>query len=134
MDPRLYDIRNLSVFALTHPRSFDVVAFALNELLTTSAPAARSTRTVPVTIVDAPTEHDIDRGVIRATGMPLAVLPMVFTSMPSRRIITGMIAGAGHGWIGALHCTRAGCPSTRRIRRLRGAPHRRPRPLPFTVP
>ena len=25
MDPRLYDIRNLSVFALTHPRSFDVV-------------------------------------------------------------------------------------------------------------
>ena len=40
-----------------------------NEFLLANALADRSTRTVPVTIVNSLTEHDIDWGVIMATGM-----------------------------------------------------------------
>ena len=70
---------------------------AWNEFLLANALADRSTRTVPVTIVNALTEHDIDWGVIMATGMLLAVPPIIFTFMASRQIITGMTAGAVKG-------------------------------------
>ena len=70
---------------------------AWNEFLLANALADRSTRTVPVTIVNALTEHDIDWGVIMATGMLLAIPPIIFTFMASRQIITGMTAGAVKG-------------------------------------
>ena len=68
-----------------------------NEFLLANALADRSTRTVPVTIVNSLTEHDIDWGVIMATGMLLAVPPIIFTFVASRQIITGMTAGAVKG-------------------------------------
>ncbi len=68
-----------------------------NEFLLANAIADRGTRTVPVTIVNSLTEHDIDWGVIMATGMLLAVPPIIFTFLASRQIITGMTAGAVKG-------------------------------------
>jgi multiple sugar transport system permease protein len=50
-----------------------------------------------VTIVNSITEYDIDWGVIMATGMLLAVPPIIFTFVASRQIITGMTAGAVKG-------------------------------------
>ena len=70
---------------------------AWNEFLLANALADRSTRTVPVTIVNSLTEYDIDWGVIMATGMLLAVPPILFTFVASRQIITGMTAGAVKG-------------------------------------
>lgn len=68
-----------------------------NEFLLANALADRGTRTVPVTIVNSLTEHDIDWGVVMATGMLLAVPPIIFTFLASRQIITGMTAGAVKG-------------------------------------
>ncbi|PJI84402.1 carbohydrate ABC transporter membrane protein 2 (CUT1 family) [Yoonia maricola] len=70
---------------------------AWNEFLLANALADRNSRTVPVTIVNSLTEFDIDWGVIMATGMLLAVPPIIFTFMASRQIITGMTAGAVKG-------------------------------------
>ena len=70
---------------------------AWTEFLLATALADRSTRTVPVTIVNSLTEYDIDWGVIMATGMLLAVPPILFTFVASRQIITGMTAGAVKG-------------------------------------
>lgn len=70
---------------------------AWNEFLLANALLGRSTRTVPVTIVNSITEYDIDWGVIMATGMLLAVPPILFTFAASRQIITGMTAGAVKG-------------------------------------
>lgn len=70
---------------------------AWNEFLLANALLGRSTRTVPVTIVNSITEYDIDWGVIMATGMLLAVPPILFTFVASRQIITGMTAGAVKG-------------------------------------
>ena len=70
---------------------------AWNEFILANALAGRSTRTVPVTIVNSLTEHNIDWGVIMATGMLLAIPPIVFTLVASRQIITGMTAGAVKG-------------------------------------
>ena len=70
---------------------------AWNEFLLANALADRNTRTVPVTIVNSLTEYDIDWGVIMATGMLLAVPPILFTFFASRQIITGMTAGAVKG-------------------------------------
>ena len=70
---------------------------AWNEFLLANALADRNTRTVPVTIVNSLTEFDIDWGVIMATGMLLAVPPIIFTFIASRQIITGMTAGAVKG-------------------------------------
>ncbi len=70
---------------------------AWNEFLLANALADRSTRTVPVTIVNSLTEYDIDWGVIMATGMLLAIPPILFTFFASRQIITGMTAGAVKG-------------------------------------
>ena len=70
---------------------------AWNEFLLANALADRNTRTVPVTIVNSLTEYDIDWGVIMATGMLLAVPPILFTLVASRQIITGMTAGAVKG-------------------------------------
>lgn len=70
---------------------------AWNEFLLANALADRNTRTVPVTIVNSLTEYDIDWGVIMATGMLLAVPPIIFTFVASRQIITGMTAGAVKG-------------------------------------
>ena len=70
---------------------------AWNEFLLANALLGRSTRTVPVTIVNSITEYDIDWGVIMATGMLLAVPPIIFTFAASRQIITGMTAGAVKG-------------------------------------
>jgi multiple sugar transport system permease protein len=50
-----------------------------------------------VTIVNSLTEYDIDWGVIMATGMLLAVPPIIFTFFASKQIITGMTAGAVKG-------------------------------------
>lgn len=70
---------------------------AWNEFLLANALSGRSTRTVPVTIVNSITEFDIDWGVIMATGMLLAVPPIIFTFIASKQIITGMTAGAVKG-------------------------------------
>lgn len=70
---------------------------AWNEFLLANALLDRNTRTVPVTIVNSLTEHDIDWGVIMATGMLLAVPPIIFTFIASKQIITGMTAGAVKG-------------------------------------
>ena len=70
---------------------------AWNEFLLANALADRSTRTVPVTIVNSLTEYNIDWGGIMATGMLLAVPPILFTLVASRQIITGMTAGAVKG-------------------------------------
>ncbi|WP_424969736.1 carbohydrate ABC transporter permease [Dinoroseobacter sp. S76] len=70
---------------------------AWNEFLLANALADRSSRTVPVTIVNSLTEFDIDWGVIMATGMLLAIPPIIFTFVASRQIITGMTAGAVKG-------------------------------------
>ena len=70
---------------------------AWNEFLLANALSDRNSRTVPVTIVNSLTEFDIDWGVIMATGMLLAVPPIIFTFVASRQIITGMTAGAVKG-------------------------------------
>lgn len=70
---------------------------AWNEFILANALLDRNTRTVPVTLVNSLTEHDIDWGVIMATGMLLAVPPIIFTFIASRQIITGMTAGAVKG-------------------------------------
>lgn len=70
---------------------------AWNEFLLANTLLDRNTRTVPVTIVNSLTEHDIDWGVIMATGMLLAVPPIIFTFIASKQIITGMTAGAVKG-------------------------------------
>lgn len=70
---------------------------AWNEFLLANALADRNSRTVPVTIVNSLTEHDIDWGVIMATGMLLAIPPIIFTFVASKQIITGMTAGAVKG-------------------------------------
>ncbi len=70
---------------------------AWNEYLLANSIADRGSRTVPVTIVNSITEYDIDWGVIMATGMLLAVPPIIFTFVASRQIITGMTAGAVKG-------------------------------------
>ena len=70
---------------------------AWNEFLLANALLDRNTRTVPVTIVNSLTEHDIDWGVIMATGTLLAVPPIIFTFVASKQIITGMTAGAVKG-------------------------------------
>ena len=70
---------------------------AWNEFLLANALADRNSRTVPVTIVNSMTEFDIDWGVIMATGMLLAIPPIIFTFVASRQIITGMTAGAVKG-------------------------------------
>ncbi len=70
---------------------------AWNEFLLANALSDRNSRTVPVTIVNSLTEFDIDWGVIMATGMLLAIPPIIFTFVASRQIITGMTAGAVKG-------------------------------------
>lgn len=70
---------------------------AWNEFLLANALSNRNSRTVPVTIVNSLTEYDIDWGVIMATGMLLAIPPIIFTFVASRQIITGMTAGAVKG-------------------------------------
>lgn len=70
---------------------------AWNEFLLANALSDRNSRTVPVTIVNSLTEHDIDWGVIMATGTLLAVPPIIFTFVASKQIITGMTAGAVKG-------------------------------------
>ncbi|WP_224825981.1 carbohydrate ABC transporter permease [Cognatishimia sp. MH4019] len=70
---------------------------AWNEFLLANALSDRNSRTVPVTIVNRLTEFDIDWGVIMATGMLLAIPPIIFTFVASRQIITGMTAGAVKG-------------------------------------
>jgi multiple sugar transport system permease protein len=68
-----------------------------NEFLLANALSNRATRTVPVTIVNNLTEYNIDWGVIMATGMLLAVPPILFTFVAARQIISGMTAGAVKG-------------------------------------
>jgi len=70
---------------------------AWNEFLIANALLDRNTRTVPVTIVNSLTEYDINWGVIMATGMLLAIPPVIFTFVASKQIITGMTAGAVKG-------------------------------------
>jgi len=69
---------------------------AWNEYLLASALANRSTMTVPILIVNNASEFD-GLGTIFATGMLLAIPPILFTLFASRQIITGMTAGAVKG-------------------------------------
>lgn len=70
---------------------------AWNEYLLASALADRDTKTVPILIVNNTSEFSIEWGVIMATGMLLAIPPILFTLFASRQIITGMTAGAVKG-------------------------------------
>lgn len=70
---------------------------AWNEYLLASALADRDTKTVPILIVNNTSEFNIEWGTIMATGMLLAVPPILFTLFASRQIITGMTAGAVKG-------------------------------------
>ena len=69
---------------------------AWNEYLLASALADRDTMTVPILIVNNASEFD-GLGTIFATGMLLALPPILFTLFASRQIITGMTAGAVKG-------------------------------------
>ncbi|MEM9900109.1 MAG: carbohydrate ABC transporter permease [Pseudomonadota bacterium] len=69
---------------------------AWNEYLLASALADRDTMTVPILIVNNASEFD-GLGMIMATGMLLAIPPILFTLFASRQIITGMTAGAVKG-------------------------------------
>ncbi|MFV0336012.1 MAG: carbohydrate ABC transporter permease [Tropicimonas sp.] len=70
---------------------------AWNEYLLASALADRNTMTVPILIVNNTSEFNVEWGVIMATGMLLAIPPIIFTLFASRQIITGMTAGAVKG-------------------------------------
>jgi multiple sugar transport system permease protein len=70
---------------------------AWNEFLLANALTDRATRTVPITIVNSLSEYDMDWGLVMATGMLLAIPPIIFTLVASRQIITGMTAGAVKG-------------------------------------
>ena len=70
---------------------------AWNEYLLASALSDRNTKTVPILIVNNTSEFNIEWGVIMATGMLLAIPPILFTLIASRQIITGMTAGAVKG-------------------------------------
>ena len=70
---------------------------AWNEYLLASALSDRDTRTVPILIVNNTSEFNVEWGVIMATGMLLAIPPIIFTLFASRQIITGMTAGAVKG-------------------------------------
>ncbi len=69
---------------------------AWNEYLLASVLADRNTMTVPILIVNNASEFD-GLGTIFATGMLLAIPPILFTLFASRQIITGMTAGAVKG-------------------------------------
>lgn len=70
---------------------------AWNEYLLASALSDRDTKTVPILIVNNMSEFKVEWGVIMATGMLLAIPPIIFTLFASRQIITGMTAGAVKG-------------------------------------
>lgn len=70
---------------------------AWNEYLLASALSGRDTKTVPILIVNNMSEFNVEWGVIMATGMLLAIPPIIFTLLASRQIITGMTAGAVKG-------------------------------------
>ena len=70
---------------------------AWNEYLLASALSDRDTKTVPILIVNNMSETSVEWGVIMATGMLLAIPPIIFTLFASRQIITGMTAGAVKG-------------------------------------
>ncbi len=70
---------------------------AWNEYLLASALSGRDTKTVPILIVNNMSEFNVEWGVIMATGMLLAIPPIIFTLFASRQIITGMTAGAVKG-------------------------------------
>ena len=70
---------------------------AWNEYLLASALSDRDTKTVPILIVNNMSEFNVEWGVIMATGMLLAIPPIIFTLFAFRQIITGMTAGAVKG-------------------------------------
>ncbi|MEL6646119.1 MAG: carbohydrate ABC transporter permease [Pseudomonadota bacterium] len=70
---------------------------AWNEYLLASALSDRNTKTVPILIVNNMSEFNVEWGVIMATGVLLAIPPIIFTLFASRQIITGMTAGAVKG-------------------------------------
>ncbi|MEM1362068.1 MAG: carbohydrate ABC transporter permease [Pseudomonadota bacterium] len=70
---------------------------AWNEYLLASVLSDRDTKTVPILIVNNMSEFNVEWGVIMATGMLLAIPPIIFTLLASRQIITGMTAGAVKG-------------------------------------
>ncbi|MEM8949037.1 MAG: carbohydrate ABC transporter permease [Pseudomonadota bacterium] len=70
---------------------------AWNEFLLANALLDRNTRTVPAIIVNNLSDYGTDWGVIMATGMLLAIPPIIFTFIASKQIIAGMTAGAVKG-------------------------------------
>jgi multiple sugar transport system permease protein len=57
---------------------------AWNEYLLASALSDRDTKTVPILIVNHMSEFNVEWGVVMATGMLLAVPPIIFTLLASR--------------------------------------------------
>ncbi len=70
---------------------------AWNKYLLASALSDRDTKTVPILIVSNMSEFNAEWAVIMATGMLLAIPPIIFTLFASRQIITSMTAGAVKG-------------------------------------
>lgn len=70
---------------------------AWNEYLLASALSDRDTRTAPILIVNNMSEFNVEWGVVMATGMLLAIPPLIFALLASRQIIAGMTAGAVKG-------------------------------------
>lgn len=64
-----------------------------NEFLGATVLADRNSLTVRLIIVISKTDFHIDWSVIMAVGVLLEIQPVVFTSVASRQIITGMIPG-----------------------------------------
>ncbi|MEP1611255.1 MAG: carbohydrate ABC transporter permease [Roseobacter sp.] len=62
---------------------------AWNEYLLASALSDRDTKTLPILIVNNMSEFNVEWGVIMATGVLLAIPPIIFTLFASRQIITG---------------------------------------------
>ena len=94
--PRSARARVLRVAGLAAAAIF-TFRIAWNEYLLASALSDRNTKTVPILIVNNMSEFNVEWGVIMATGMLLAIPPIIFTLLASRQIITGMTAGAVKG-------------------------------------
>ena len=81
-----------SIFTFRIARNEFILALALALALTD-----RATRTLPVAASLYITDIGVDWGKIMALGSLIAVLPLIFTFIAARQIITGLTAGAVKG-------------------------------------
>ena len=70
---------------------------ARNEFILALALTDRATRMLPVAASLYITDIGVDWGKIMALGSLIAVLPLIFTFIAARQIITGLTAGAVKG-------------------------------------